>query len=44
MSRKLMGVQSVDIQVPRAYLAEARKILEDMRAAGKLLEEDEGDS
>lgn len=39
MSQKAMGLTSVDIQVHRDRLDEAREILAAMREAGKLMEE-----
>jgi hypothetical protein len=44
MSQKLMGMLSTDVQVPRDRLAEAREILETVRAsAGETSEEGEED-
>jgi hypothetical protein len=39
MFEKSLGTSCVDIQVPRSCLDEARKVLETMREAGKLLKE-----
>ncbi len=41
MSQKALGLTSVDIQVHRDRLDEAREILDAMREAGKLMAEDE---
>ncbi|MHC4943253.1 MAG: hypothetical protein ACYTG7_09575 [Planctomycetota bacterium] len=40
ISQMVLGLNCVDIQVPRSCLKEAKKILKTMKDAGKLLDEE----